>query len=141
MGTQQILLIALGVVLVGIAVIVGISLSQASFADQIKDMAIKQMHEVGAMANAYRSRPTDIGGGGGSYKGFKLASQIKDDALAWTYDFRFGDDYLFVYLISKAVVYKNQRVYVLGFYKKGKLEYIRLYNPEDRRWDVIYRKS
>jgi len=25
------------------------------------------MHEVGAMANAYRSRPTDIGGGGGFY--------------------------------------------------------------------------
>lgn len=139
MGTQQILLISLGVILVGIAVVVGINLTQASYADQIKDMAIKQLHEVGSLANAYRSTPTDLGGGGGNYKGFKLASQLKEDALAWTYDFRFGKDRLYVYLVSKAVIYENQHLYVLGFFKGGNLKYIDLYDPAEGGWKTIYK--
>jgi len=140
MGTQQMLLIALGVILVGIAVVVGINLTQASFSDQIKDMAIKQLHEVGSLANAYRAMPTEMGGGGGTYTGFQLVKQLEEDALAWTYDFRFGSDNLYIYLISKAVVYENKHLYVLGFYQGGDLEYIQVYDPAESGWKVVYRK-
>lgn len=141
MGTQQILLIALGVILVGIAVVVGMNLAGVSYNETIKDMAIKKMYEIGSYANSYRAKPVNIGGGGGTYNGYKIPAQISNDELAWTFGLRFGEDMLYIYLISKAKIDNGQPLYLLGLYQSGVLQYIQLYDPSEKEWVVITEKQ
>jgi Flp pilus assembly protein TadG len=70
MGQQQLLLIVLGVIIVGIAVVVGINLFNANAETSTQDSIVSQGTNIGAMAQQYFKKPTAMGGGGNSFVGF-----------------------------------------------------------------------
>lgn len=73
MGQQQLLLIVLGVIIVGVAVVVGISMFNSSAENAAKDSIGSEMLNIGAMAQQYYKRPSQLGGGGGTFVGFLTA--------------------------------------------------------------------
>ena len=70
MGQQQLLLIVLGVIIVGIAVVVGINLFNANAEESAKDTVVSEGTNLGAMAQQYYKKPIALGGGGNSFTGF-----------------------------------------------------------------------
>ncbi len=70
MGQQQLLLIVLGVIVVGIAVVVGINLFNANAETSTQDSIISQGNNIGALAQQYYKKPTSMGGGGNTFKAF-----------------------------------------------------------------------
>lgn len=58
MGQQQLLLIVLGVIVVGIAVVVGINLFNANAESSAKDTIISEGTNLGALAQQYYKKPT-----------------------------------------------------------------------------------
>lgn len=67
MGQQQILLIVLSVILVGIAIAVGITMFQAQAKQGNIDAIISDLNNLGSVAYQFRIRPITMGGGGGTY--------------------------------------------------------------------------
>ena len=80
MGQQQLLLIILGVIIVGIAIAVGISQFGAHSTQSNKDGVTSSLVNVSANAYQYKIRPATMGGGAGSYANYVLPSKMaKDD--------------------------------------------------------------
>lgn len=77
MGTQQLLLIIIGVVIVGVAIVVGITLSTALSITSNRDSMIADLEDLAATAYQYRIRPPTINGGGGSYVGFAIPTMLQ----------------------------------------------------------------
>jgi hypothetical protein len=69
MGQQQLLLIILGVIIVGIAIAVGITMFSSSSVQSNKDAIINDLNNLAANAYQFRVRPITMGGGSGSYTG------------------------------------------------------------------------
>ena len=69
MGQQQLLLIILGVIIVGIAVAVGITMFQDNATDQNRNAVIADLTTLAAKAQQYYAKPTTLGGGGNSFVG------------------------------------------------------------------------
>lgn len=67
MGQQQLLLIVLGVIIVGIAIVVGINLFNANAETSTQDSIVSQGTNLGAMAQQYYKKPIALGGGGNSF--------------------------------------------------------------------------
>src|SRR5437867_12760198 len=72
MGQQQLLLIILGVIIVGIAIAVGITLFGSSSVQSNKDAIVNDLNNIAANAYQYKIRPLTMGGGGGNYGGYKV---------------------------------------------------------------------
>ena len=71
MGQQQLLLIVLGVIVVGIAVVVGINLFNANAEASTQDSVVSQGTNIGALAQQYFKKPASMNGGGNSFVGFE----------------------------------------------------------------------
>ena len=85
MGQQQLLLIILGVIIVGIAIAVGISQFGAHSTQANKDGVTSSLVNIAANAYQYKIRPTTMGGGGGSYVNYVIPSKMsKDDNGTYT---------------------------------------------------------
>ena len=69
MGQQQLLLIVLGVIIVGIAVVVGINLFNANAEEATKDGIVSDCTNLGAMAQQHYKKPGSMGGGGNTFDG------------------------------------------------------------------------
>jgi Tfp pilus assembly protein PilE len=69
MGQQQLLLIILGVIIVGIAVAVGITMFQDNAVDQNRSAVISDLTTLAAKGQQYYAKPTTLGGGGNSFVG------------------------------------------------------------------------
>ncbi len=67
MGQQQLLLIVLGVIIVGIAVVVGINVFTASSVQANRDAVISDCTTLGSMAQQYYRKPVALGGGGNAF--------------------------------------------------------------------------
>jgi hypothetical protein len=67
MGQQQLLLIVLGVIIVGIAVVVGINLFNANAEESAKDTIVSEGTNLGALAQQFFKKPVALGGGGNSF--------------------------------------------------------------------------
>lgn len=76
MGQQQLLLIILGVIIVGIAIAVGLSMFSAQSIGANRDAVISDMTNLAANAYQYRISPTTMGGGGGEYTGYSLPPSL-----------------------------------------------------------------
>ncbi len=70
MGQQQLLLIVLTVIIVGIAVVVGINMFSASSTSANRDAVISDLTNLGTMAQQYYRKPTALAGGGNSFVGW-----------------------------------------------------------------------
>lgn len=77
MGSQQLLLIILGMVVIGIAVVVGISLFNDHASATNRDAVANDLVHASSIAQMYRKKPMSQGGGGGSFIGFDLRTAIK----------------------------------------------------------------
>jgi Tfp pilus assembly protein PilE len=69
MGQQQLLLIILGVIVVGIAVAVGITMFSDNAVSANKDAVTNDLVNLASRAQQYYRRPTALGGGQGSFVG------------------------------------------------------------------------
>ena len=76
MGQQQLLLIILGVIIVGIAIAVGISMFSSGSVQSNKDGIINDLNNLAANGYQYRIRPTTMGGGGGGYTGYLIPTKL-----------------------------------------------------------------
>jgi hypothetical protein len=76
MGQQQLLLIILGVIIVGIAIAVGLSLFSAQSIQANKDAMINDLNNIAAHAYQYKIRPSSMGGGQGTYTGYTIPSKM-----------------------------------------------------------------
>ena len=72
MGQQQLLLIILGVIIVGIAIAVGITLFGSSSVSSNRDAIVNDLNNLAANAYQYKIRPITMGGGGGSYVNYQI---------------------------------------------------------------------
>ena len=72
MGQQQLLLIILGVIVVGIAVAVGITMFQDNAISANRDAVTNDLVNLSARAQQYYRRPTALGGGQGAFTGMAL---------------------------------------------------------------------
>lgn len=80
MGQQQLLLIILGVIVVGIAIAVGISQFSANSIQSNKDGVTSGLVNLAANAYQYKIRPTTMGGGSNSYVNYAIPSKMASDA-------------------------------------------------------------
>ncbi|MEE9432335.1 MAG: hypothetical protein V3V16_14910 [Melioribacteraceae bacterium] len=80
MGQQQLLLIVLGVIIVGIAVVVGINVFTASSMNANRDAIISDCTTIAAMAQQYYRKPTAMGGGGNDFTGFIIPASLQATA-------------------------------------------------------------
>ena len=76
MGQQQLLLIILGVIIVGIAIAVGISMFSSSSVQANKDAIVNDLNNLAANAYQFKIRPTTMGGGQGSYATYKIPTKL-----------------------------------------------------------------
>ena len=85
MGQQQLLLIILGVIIVGIAIAVGVAQFGAHSTQANKDGVTSSIVNVAANAYQFKIRPTTMGGGGGAYTNYAVPSKMaKDDNGTYT---------------------------------------------------------
>ncbi len=80
MGQQQLLLIVLGVVIVGIAVIVGINIFVVSSSQANRDAAISDLTNLASSAQQFYRKPTASGGGGKTFTGWVIPSNADTTA-------------------------------------------------------------
>ena len=78
MGQQQLLLLALGVIVVGIAVAIGITLFSESASEKNREQLVSALTSLGAMAQEYYHTPTMLGGGNKKYKKWKIPKFYED---------------------------------------------------------------
>ena len=83
MGQQQLLLIILGVIIVGVAIAVGISQFGSNAASSAHDAILTDLTNLGANAFQYRIKPTAMGGGGGSYTGYSVPKGLDTNATGF----------------------------------------------------------
>jgi hypothetical protein len=79
MGQQQLLLIILGVIIVGIAIAVGISQFGAHSVQANKDGVTSGLVNLAANAYQFKIRPVTMGGGGGAYTGYSVPPKMAQD--------------------------------------------------------------
>ncbi|MBI3122978.1 MAG: hypothetical protein HYZ10_01105 [Ignavibacteriales bacterium] len=76
MGQQQLLLIVLGVIIVGIAVVVGINVFTASSSQANKDAVISDLTNLASLAQQFYRKPEALGGGGNTFTGWTIPASL-----------------------------------------------------------------
>ncbi|MBI4811368.1 MAG: hypothetical protein HY800_08025 [Ignavibacteriales bacterium] len=79
MGQQQLLLLILGVIIVGLAIAVGISLFGAGSTEANKDGVTSSLVNIAADAHQFKLRPKVLGGGRPSYANYALPVKLQSD--------------------------------------------------------------
>ena len=69
MGQQQLLLIILALIIIGVAVVVGIGMFQDNAIDHNRALVIADLKTLASKAQHYYSRPSTMGGGSKSFVG------------------------------------------------------------------------
>lgn len=79
MGQQQLLIIIVGVIVVGIAIGVGISIFGANSVASNKDAVTSSLITIAGDAYHFRLRPTTMGGGSGAYTNYVIQNKLQKD--------------------------------------------------------------
>ena len=82
MGTQQILLILLAVIIVGVSVAVGLQMQHTQGVNGHRQIMISRMNELVIQALTYRMMPSDQAGGKGSFIGFTPNGAVTSNHVA-----------------------------------------------------------
>lgn len=77
LGQQQLLLIILGVIIVGIAIGLGITLFSAQSVVANRDAIVNDLNHLAAFAYQYRVRVRSMGGGQGDYTSFSIPTKMR----------------------------------------------------------------
>ena len=73
MGTQQLLLIVLGVIIVGIAVVVGINIFGSNAEQANKDALTQDCLRIASAAQGYYRKPVMLGGGDNTFDDIEIS--------------------------------------------------------------------
>ncbi|MFQ5583394.1 MAG: hypothetical protein ACE5GL_03040 [Calditrichia bacterium] len=73
MGQQQLLLIVLGIIIVGIAIAVGVTTFRSSAVDANRAQVISDLNNLAAKAQRFYRTPTSMGGGGQDFNTFAIS--------------------------------------------------------------------
>jgi len=87
MGSQQLLLIAVGVVILGIMVAVGMTMFRDQAASTNRDEVANDLAHYAALARSYYRKSDALGGGGNSFRGLtmlKITSRPQNDNGTYT---------------------------------------------------------
>ena len=79
MGQQQLLLLILGVIIVGVALAVGLGLFGAHGTEANKDGITSSLINIAADAHGYKMRPKTLGGGRPSFVGYTIPVRMLQD--------------------------------------------------------------
>lgn len=79
MGQQQLLLLILGVIIVGIAIIVGIQMFGAQSTESNKDGLTASLTNISADAYQFKIRPRTLGGGLPTYLNYSIPVRLQSD--------------------------------------------------------------
>lgn len=77
MGQQQLLLIALGIILVGLAIFVGINLFSSNAADAKRNNIINECVNLAAMAQQHYRKPSALGGGSRTFTNWEIPLALR----------------------------------------------------------------
>ncbi len=84
MGTQQLLLLVVALIIVGAAIIIGIKLFGANAVLANRDSISAELNTLAAVAMQYYKKPQEIGGGSNSFTNWQIPAQL-DSTLYGTY--------------------------------------------------------
>lgn len=76
MGQQQLLLIVLGIIIIGIAIFVGVNYFRANAIDAKRDNVSSELVNLASVAQQYFIRPKVMGGGSRSFTNWVIPSQL-----------------------------------------------------------------
>ena len=82
MGQQQLILILLAIMVIGVAIAAGLGLFSSNTAEQNKLAIINDLSNLKSMAYKFRIRPVTMAGGAGSYVGFTMPSKLMSNENA-----------------------------------------------------------
>jgi len=77
MGQQQLLMIVLAIIIVGLAIAVSISLFRSNAIEGKRDILIEETSSLAVMAIQYYKKPVPFGGGGRSFVGWAIPGQLQ----------------------------------------------------------------
>lgn len=80
MGQQQLLLIVIGTVIVGIAIVLGVAYFRSSAIDTKRENLIADCTNLASIANTYYMRPKAMGGGGNSFENWTIPAVLVKNA-------------------------------------------------------------
>ena len=106
MGTQQVLLIVLAVIIVGVAVAVGITMFGKQSSSANRDAVIADLHEFGRRAMTFWKTPSSMAGGGNGNPGFGSSVALRRATVGKWMDFK-GGAYLWDYNENGSYVLLN----------------------------------
>lgn len=72
MGQQQLLLLVLAVIIVGVSIVVGIGMFNKHAEKANVDMVVSELMEMAGLAHQYYLKPVSMGGGGSKFTGLTL---------------------------------------------------------------------
>lgn len=76
MGQQQLLLIVLALIIVGIAIAISVQLFRSNAVEDKRDILIKETTGLASLALEYYKKPKMMGGGGKSFVGWTIPNQM-----------------------------------------------------------------
>lgn len=76
MGQQQLLLIVLGVIIVGVAIVAGIGMFNAGAEESTKDELVAQSMAIAANAQQFYKKPIAMGGGGNAFTNYVIPPKM-----------------------------------------------------------------
>jgi hypothetical protein len=91
MGTQQLLLIIIGMIVLGAAIVGGNLLFEAHSESATKDNIVYECTNLGTLAQHYYSKSIEMGGGNNSYVGWNISEHL-DSTLSATYSIILAND-------------------------------------------------
>jgi hypothetical protein len=80
MGQQQILLVIVGVIIVGLAIAIGISLFSAQSVSSNRDAMMNDLNHLAMVAYQFRISLRSMGGGEGDYSTFVIPVQMRGNS-------------------------------------------------------------
>ena len=80
MGQQQLLLIVLGTIIVGVAVVVGINMFTTGAVNSERDALLQDVNNIASAAASYWRKPAALGGGARSFVGVSDVTVLGSDS-------------------------------------------------------------
>ena len=82
MGQQQLLLIILGIIIIGIIIGIGLWMSKIQSLQAERENMIASLNDLANHARAYYSTPVQSAGGGDSYTGYRIPTRMQNNGVA-----------------------------------------------------------
>jgi hypothetical protein len=77
LGQQQLLLLVLGIIIVGIAIAISIQLFRQNAIDSKRDILMNECSNIASIAIGYYKRPAAFGGGSKSFIGWSVPTELR----------------------------------------------------------------